>query len=313
MPEAHKHHHGHNHHHHHGHLHGESLGRMRLAFWLNFIFAILELFGGLWTNSMAILSDAVHDFGDAMTIGIALFLEKKSHSQSDHSFSYGYRRLSTASAVLTGFVLVAGSIWILVESIPRLLRPEATNVDGMIGFAVLGVLVNGWGALRMSHGKSLNERVITWHLLEDLLGWVLVLVAAIVMKFFELPILDPLLGILLSAWVLWNVGKTLKEGMKIFLQATPGGVEISEVESYIKSLSNVQDCHHTHLWSIDGESHILTTHLVMKSSPEKTTEWKTHSELKSKIKRDLKEKFQISEATIEIEIIGDSCFDPAHA
>lgn len=308
----HRHSHGHSHDHSHGQHHAYSqavLDRIRWAFWLNLVFAVIELLGGIWTNSVAILSDAIHDFGDAFAIGTALYLEKKSQSKSDQNFSYGYRRFSTASALITGLVLIFGAVWILLESIPRLIHPEATRVDGMIGFAIFGVLINGFGMIRMSVGKSLNERVITWHLLEDLLGWIVVLGGAVVMKFFDLPIVDPILGILLSAWVLWNVGKTLKEAMKIFLQATPLGVEIAKIEEFLKTFKSVESCHHTHIWSMDGDTHILTTHLVV--SPLLKVE--EHQGLKNQIKTQLHEKFKIAEATIEIELSGEGCLDPAHS
>lgn len=301
------HHHGH-HHHHHIDFQTASISSIRWAFWLNLSFAVIELFGGIWTNSVAIMSDAVHDFGDALAIGAALYLEKKSHSKSDAQFSYGYRRLSTASAVLTGTVLILGSVWILAESLPRLFHPETPKVDGMLGFAVLGVLVNGFGAYRMSRGKSLNERVITWHLVEDLMGWILVFAGALIMKFWDMPIVDPIMGLMLSAWILWNVVRNLKEGFKIFLQATPVGLEIAEVEKHFKSFTDVSEAHHTHVWSMDGESHILTTHVVLK----KQISWDEISKLKTEIKNSLKEKYDILEATIEFEVSGDVCVDPSH-
>lgn len=302
---GHDHHHGHHHHHD---FRNASLSSIRWAFWLNFCFAIIELFGGLWTNSVAIMSDAVHDFGDAMAIGAALYLEKKSHRESNAHFSYGYRRLSTVSAMLTGGVLILGSLWILFESVPRLFHPETPQVDGMLGFAVLGVLVNGYGAYRLSRGLSLNERVITWHLVEDLLGWVLVFIGALVMKFWDLPIVDPILGLMLSAWIFWNVTKNLKEGFKIFLQATPFGLDIAKIEVHLKSFASIAEAHHTHIWSIDGETHILTTHVVLK----KQVDWDEISKLKSDIKMSLHEKYQIAEATIEFEVSGDVCVDPSH-
>jgi cobalt-zinc-cadmium efflux system protein len=301
--------HDHGHHHHHVDLRNASLSSIRWAFWLNFCFAIIELAGGIWTNSVAIMSDAVHDFGDALAIGAALYLEKKSHSQSDAGYSYGYRRFSTASAVLTGAVLILGSIWVLVESLPRLLHPEAPKVDGMLAFAVMGVLVNGFGAYRMSRGKSLNERVITWHLVQDLLGWILVFAGALVMKFWDFPIIDPILGLILSVWILWNVTRSLKEGLKIFLQATPRGLDISQVEAHLKDFSLVSEVHHTHVWSMDGESHILTTHVVLKDQ----IGWGDVGKLKSDIKNSLRKKYHILEATIEFEVSGDVCLDPSHS
>ena len=320
----HKHEHGHDHdhgqshnHNHHGHHHlpfeahhtaDERLARIQMAFWLNFAFTIIEIIGGFWTNSMAIISDAIHDFGDSIALLSAWILEKKSHDQMNLKYSYGYRRLSTLSALITGVVLVIGALVVIAKCIPRLMTPEQPEASGMVLFAVLGVLVNGFAAYRVSRGHSLNERVITWHLIEDLLGWVMVLLGSIVMKFFDLPILDPLMAMALSFWVIWNVKGTLQESTKIFLQATPEGIEVSQVEAAIKKMESVADCHHTHLWSLDGESHILTSHVVLKGEPNLSS----FSHIKAEIRRLLADQFRVSEATLEFEIPGEACLSPEH-
>jgi cobalt-zinc-cadmium efflux system protein len=309
---SHPHSHGHSHGHHHGHSHGGShedvLVRIRFAFWLNFIFAIFEFAGGLWTNSVAILSNATHDLGDALAIGTAYFLEKKSKQKGDNRYSYGYRRLSTISAVFSGVVLICGSLVILAESIPRLLNPVEPKIEGMMAFAVVGILVNGVGIWRMYQGNSLNERVIAWHLFEDLMGWILVFVGAILMKFVNWPILDSVLGIVLSLWVIWNVIRNIREGLRIFLQAAPSDLELQEIEKHISSQPGVRNCHHTHLWTMDGQGHILTTHLVVDAS----LSWADCLVLKNSLKKQLLEKFQILEATVELEQVGEDCLDPSH-
>lgn len=304
----HHHHHSHSHGHHHHHAHGAVIGRMRFALALNLGFACIELVGGLWTNSVAILSDALHDFGDALAMLSAIILEKISHRKSDGNFSYGYRRFSTLGALITGVVLVIGSIFILIEAIPRLITPQQPQADGMILLAILGLAVNGYAAYRVSKGESLNERMLMWHMIEDVLGWALVLIGAILMKFFDLPQLDAGMAIALSLWILYNVFRNLREAMKVFLMASPTQLQVSEVEKTIRKVEKVVDVHHGHLWSLDGENHIYTAHIVMHA----TATVADMATVKSKIKNLVKE-FGIVEATIETEIVGADCSDPQHS
>jgi cobalt-zinc-cadmium efflux system protein len=295
--------HSHGHHHHHG-----ASDRLGVAFGLNLVFAIIELVGGVMTNSLAILSDGFHDLGDCAAIGIAWFLEKKSLKKSTHHFSYGYRRLSLMAALITGLILFMGSSLIMVKAIPRLFNPEQPEMHGMLGLALLGLSVNGFAAYRMSKGHSLNERMILLHLMEDVLGWAVILVGSLVMMLYPLPILDPIMAIGVALWVLWNAFHNLKETGKVFLQAAPKQFEIATVENSLRALPMVRDVHHTHVWSIDGEHHILTAHIIV----EQTCTIESAHELKSQIKKELFTKFHIQEATLEMEWPNQKCVDPTH-
>ncbi|WP_373997599.1 cation diffusion facilitator family transporter [Bdellovibrio bacteriovorus] len=303
----HHHHHSHAHGHHHHHSHGAVMGRMKWALALNLGFACIELVGGLWTNSVAILSDALHDFGDALAVTLAIVLEKFSHKKSDGNFSYGYRRFSTLGALITGIILIVGSVLILIESVPRLLNPQQPHADGMILLAILGVSVNGFAAYRISKGESLNEKMLMWHMIEDVMGWVLVLTGAIVMKFFDLPQLDAGMAIALALWIMYNVFKNLREALKVFLMASPTNIEVEHVEQAIRKIEKVQDVHHGHLWSLDGENHIFTGHVVL--GPDATVS--DMEIVKTKVKKLVKD-FGIVEATIETEVAGFTCLDPEH-
>lgn len=281
---------------------------MGFAFFINLSFAVIELVGGILTNSMAILSDALHDFGDAIAIGMSWYLEKKSAKQSDVGFTYGYRRLSVVSAFITGVILVVGSIWIIANAIPRIFNPQPVHAQGMLWLAFLGIAVNGLAFWRMSDAQSLNEKMLRWHFIEDVTGWVLVLVGALLMMFFDLPWVDPTLAVLLSAWVAWNVFKHLKSTLDVFLQASPRHLRDGQVDVWIGKRDLVQSVHHVHLWSLDGEMHILTAHVVI--APEINLQQVQN--LKGEIKRGLKETFGILEATIEFEHAGEPCVDPNH-
>lgn len=280
-----------------------------MAFFLNLSFAVIELVGGYLTNSMAIVSDALHDFGDSISLGAAWWLEKKSTQKSDAIFTYGYRRLSVMSALLTGIILTSGSIWIIATSLPRIWNPEPVRADGMLGLAVLGIVVNGAAFFRLSGGNSLNEKMLRWHFIEDVTGWIIVLVGAAVMYFADWPWIDPLMAVGLSVWVGYNVVRNLKESLRVFLQVSPQHLSKGEAEAWIKSQSGVQDVHHAHVWSLDGEAHIMTVHVVVPTS----ADLGALQELKSRLKKGLREKFAIFEATIEFESAQEDCVDPQHS
>jgi cobalt-zinc-cadmium efflux system protein len=254
----------------HDHAHAHDIVRsIRAAFLLNLGFTLIEIVGGLLTNSLAILSDALHDLGDSLSLGVGWYLERQSQRGSDTRYSYGYRRLSLLGALINTVVLIVGSLYILSEAIPRLLQPEQANARGMVLLAVIGIAVNGAAMLRLRRGQSLNAQVIAWHLLEDVLGWVAVLVVSISLLFADLPILDPILSILMSVYVLYGVVRTLRRTLSLFLQAVPDAIEIPQIERALRPIPRVQSVHHTHVWSLDGEHHVLTTHLVVDADTSK--------------------------------------------
>ncbi|MBX2986665.1 MAG: cation transporter [Bdellovibrionaceae bacterium] len=306
------------HHHHHGHSHGHShdhapgsgggaMGRLGLVFALNLGFAILEVFGGFWTDSVAILSDALHDFGDAFAIGLTVVLERLSLRSSDKRYSYGYRRYSAAAALITGLVLALGSAWILSESVPRLWQPQAPHADGMLILAFLGVGVNGFAMWRVSKGTSLSEKMILWHLLEDVLGWVAVLIGAVVIKLTGWVQIDALLGCGIAIWILFNVLRNLRGVLSVFLQEVPSAVDFEALESKVRAVPGVCELHHSHLWSMDGDRHVFTAHLVVDASLSVAAV----AELKKKVKTLLRED-GVVEATLEVEPQGSDCVDPRH-
>jgi cobalt-zinc-cadmium efflux system protein len=228
-----------------------------VAFLLNLSFTLIELVGGLWTNSIAILSDALHDLGDTLSIGLALFLERRAQAPADERFHFGYRRLSVLSAFLTAGVLLVGSIGILWVAIPRLWQPEAVHAPGMAALAVLGIVVNGVAVLRLKRGHkhSLNQQAVRLHLLEDALGWVIVLLGSLAMWVWGLPWLDPLLSIGLALYILRNAARTAYKSLLLMMQAAPTQVDTTLLRQQLASLPNVLSVSKLQLWSFDGEHH----------------------------------------------------------
>ena len=284
------------------HNHNHVSQNIRIAFFLNLSFTIVEIIGGFFTNSIAILSDALHDLGDSLSLGLAWYLEKLSLKKPDRRFSFGYRRLSLLSALISGIILIAGSVFILSEAIPRLLVPEPVNVVGMFYLSILGMVVNGVSVLRLRGGTTLNERVVTWHLIEDVLGWAAIFVISIVMYFWPVTILDTILSLLITLFVLWNVLKRLKETIVIFLQAVPPGIDIDRLEADLVQLEVVSSVHHTHIWSLDGEKHIASTHIVVNNN------WDYSKAVSFKqTVRNIFSKFKIEHVTIELENKSEVC------
>ena len=293
--------------HDHSHSHGSN-NRIGWAFFLNVTFTIIEFIGGILTNSTAIMADAVHDLGDSLSIGFAWFLSKVSEKGSNSEFTYGYRRLSLFGALINGLVLIIGSVWVLTEAIPKLLQPEMPIVEGMIALAVFGVLVNGFAAYKLSKGKTLNERVLNWHLLEDVLGWVAVLIVSIVLLFVDWPILDPALSILFTLYILINVATNLWHTIRLFLQAIPDKELSKSVYKTLIELKEVDSIHHLHLWSLDGEHHVLTAHLALQEA----LSTQQQLELKKSIAERLS-KFNLEHTTIELEMTNEQCRDDSQA
>lgn len=298
------HHHTHTHHHGHGQAHSHALasGNIAVAFFLNTAFALIELVGGLLTNSVAILSDALHDFGDSLSLGTAWYFQKKSQKTRTEHYTYGYRRFSLVGAFVNATVLIVGSIFIIREAVARLFQPEPADARGMMLLALLGIAVNGVAMLRLRKGRSINERVVSLHFLEDVLGWVAVLVGAVVMLFADLPIIDPVLSLAIAAFVLFNVYRNIKPALKIILQGAPEGVTEEAVRRLVLSEAEVVDVHDYHLWTLDGEHHILTMHVVVGES----MDLKRAEVLKEKIKGRLRS-LDISHATIEVEFNPECC------
>lgn len=268
-----------------------------IAFVLNLFFALFEFFGGLVTNSVAIISDAIHDIGDALSIGISYFLEKKSKKEPDKNYTYGYARYSVLGATITTFILLFGSVLVIFNALKRIFNPIEIDYNGMIVFAVIGVVVNFVAAYFTRDGHSINQKSVNLHMVEDVLGWVIVLIGAIFMKFTEISIIDSIMSILVAVFILYNAIKNLREILELFLEKTPSSISVDDIKAYLCEIDGVKDVHHIHVWSMDGENNYATLHVV--SSNE-------NASLKAEIRKVL-EVHGISHVTIEVEDEGEEC------
>lgn len=287
------------------HNHNKRRENIKVALFVNLTFTLIEFFGGIWTNSLAITSDALHDLGDSVTLFFSYLSEKFSSKSPDQKRTFGYQRLSLFSAFLASTVLVGGSLFILYKAIPRLLNPQDVNSEGMIILAIVGVVFNGFAAFKLKQGESMNEKVLTWHLLEDVFGWLAVLFGSIAIKVWNLPIIDPIITIIYTGIIFGGVLKSLKEVINIFLQGVPSHIDINHIRTGVLSLKEVVGIHDIHVWSLDGENDIFTAHVVV---PDKHLEDldKTRKIVKAELA-----KHHIEHSTIELEsrryCSGDEC------
>ncbi len=268
-----------------------------VAFILNIGFSIFELIGGILTGSIAILSDSLHDIGDALSIGLSYFLERKSKKKADSKHTYGYVRYSVMGSVITTMILLVGSIFVIVEAIKRFINPVDINYNGMIIFAIFGVIVNSLATYFTREGDSLNQKSVNLHMLEDVLGWIVVLIGSILMKFTDITYIDSILSIGVAIFIFINAMRNLKEIIDLFLEVTPSNVDIEEIKKHLLEVDGVKDVHHIHVRSIDGYNNFATLHVVVDKYSEK-------------IKHDVKEELVehgIGHSTIELELNNENC------
>jgi len=268
-----------------------------IAFLLNLSFSVFEFFGGIITGSVAIISDAVHDIGDAASIGASYFLERKSKKQPDEIYTYGYTRYSVIGSVITTLILLVGSAAVIYNAIIRIINPTEINYNGMIIFAIVGVVVNLAAAFFTREGDSLNQKAVNLHMLEDVLGWIVVLIGAVVMRFTDIRIIDPIMSIGVALFIFINAIRNLKDAVDLFLEKAPENVDIGEIKEHISEIEGVLNVHHIHIWSMDGHNNFATMHIVTNAD---------HHKVKDAVREELKE-HGIGHATLELEAEGEHC------
>ncbi|MGE4132221.1 MAG: cation diffusion facilitator family transporter [Bdellovibrionales bacterium] len=287
------------HHHHHHQTPDSSVRNIGFAFWLNLGFALVELVGGIWTQSLAVLSDALHDFGDALSLGLGYILQKRSSKGPTENFSYGLRRLSLLSALISGIVISLGAIYIAIESISSFQSEREPHGLGMMGLAVFGIALNSLAAWRLGHGHTQNEKMLKWHLIEDVLGWIAVLIGSLFIWLYKWNWLDPLLALGISGFVLFNVYRSLGETVNLFLQGNPNPDALRLFRNDVEALPEVYETHDVHFWSLDGVRHILSLHAVIH-------DLKKGEYVKEKI-REISKQLGDCHLTIEVESTEEHC------
>jgi cobalt-zinc-cadmium efflux system protein len=280
----------------------DSRQNIRLVFLLNLFFTVLVFAGRFWTNSLIILSDAIHDLGDSFALGQAWFFENYSKRKGDQTYTYGYRRFSLLGAFISSAILLVSSVFILSEAIPRIIHPESPMAEGMLAFSIMGILVNGFAVFRLKKENSMNARVAALHLLEDVLGWAAALIVSVILLVWDVPVLDPLLSIFITLFIFYRVLKNLKKMTEILLQAVPDSITIADIRQHMLDIHMIESDHHMHAWSLDGTHHVLTAHLVLDRNITK----EQIMAVKTRVK-EIVEAHKFSHSTIEIEFAGETC------
>lgn len=280
--------------HNHSHRHDGGSKNIKTALILNLIFTAIEIVGGIFTNSLAILSDAIHDFGDSIVLIVSYLSTKLAKKNPTKKYTFGFKRASLFAALIAGIVLLGGSIFIIASALPRLINPQEVHSFGMIGLAVIGIIANGAVVLKTRKGLSQNEKMVSWHMLEDVLTWAVVLVGGILIQITGLYIIDPILTILSATVIIIGAFKNLIETFNIFMESVPSNIDSKEIEQIISNIDGVKNVHDIHIWSLDGETNMLTAHIVVKKG------YKDVAKLRKQITHELDHQ-NITHTTIEIE------------
>ena len=274
---------------------------IKIAFLLNLAFSIVEAIGGILTNSISIISDSLHNLGDSITIGINYIFEKKSKKLPNKEYSYGYLRYTMLGSLIASFILLVGSVIIIYNVVPRLIKPLSVNYDAMIIFGIFGLLINLYATIKIMRSKDKDKKINT-HMIEDTVIWLFILTGSICIKVFDLVIIDPILSLLIAVYILYQVYKYMKNIYNIFMEKVPKNVKIDEIKKDIESNENIDNVHHIHIWSMDGVNNYMTAHIHLNKILNEEEIIKTKNDVKNKLKED-----KINHITLEVEYFNEKC------
>ena len=264
-----------------------------LAFFLNLSYAIVEFIAGGVFGSSAVLADSVHDMGDAIAIGVSAVLETISNREEDSRYTLGYKRFSLLGALITAVILMTGSVFVILENITKIFHPQPVNDEGILWLGIIAVTINVLASLVVRNGKTKNESILSLHFLEDTLGWVAVILMAIILRFTDWYILDPLLSLVISFFILSKAIPRFWSTLKIFLDAVPEGVDIEQVTSDLEQLEYVASVNQLNLWTMDGLEKNAIIHVCL--------EHVKHMEVCKESIRDLLKENGFQNVTIEVD------------
>ena len=234
-----------------------------IAFFLNLSYAIVEFIAGGIFGSSAVLADSVHDLGDAIAIGISAFLESISNREEDSHYTLGYKRFSLLGAMVTAVILMTGSVLVILENITKLFHPQPVNDEGILWLGIIAVSINVLASLVIRKGQTKNESILSLHFLEDTLGWIAVILMALILRFTDWYILDPLLSLVISFYILSKAIPRFWSTLKIFLDAVPEGVNIQKIETDLAELEHVASINQLNLWTMDGLEKNAIVHVCL--------------------------------------------------
>jgi cobalt-zinc-cadmium efflux system protein len=290
---------------HHHHKENKNIENIKFALFVNFFLSVLEFTGGILSNSIAIISNAVHDMGDAIAFSFSYFSEKYANTENvNENYTYRLNRLPLLSALINSIILLTGSTLILYHAIPRLFNPEAPEPNIMFLVSIIGIIANGIALMKLKRNEGINSKVLSIHTLEDFLGWIAILIGSIIIKLFNFAIVDSLLSVLITLYILFHVVKNLQEVYRLFMQKSPESIKTNDIANFIKSFAEVKSIQDLHIWSLEGTQHVLTAHIQVNDD----IGIENLKNLKLAIRDGIK-KFGDIHCTLEIERESEFCDD----
>lgn len=276
------------------HHHKKAGQNLAFVFFMNLTFNIIVILGGLATNSMAILSDCIHDLSDTISIALAWYLERIAQKESTYKYSYGYQRFSILGAVIISIFVIVMAFVILSEAISRLFSPEGVDAQGMFIIAIIGLIFKSISVYRLHRGETFNEKAIFFHQMGDIFEWITILILSIVLMFWKgAQYLDQFISIGIAVWLIFNLGRNLIKSVQVLLQKTPDSFDVDEFKTLINNIDGVVAIEDFHVWSLDGIDSVLTIKVVIDN-------WNNQEEIKKEI-YDFASKYHIIDITIEFD------------
>ena len=287
--------HGHHHHHHHDGATGRTLGWSAAA---TVVFVAIEVGAGFSAHSLALLSDAGHNFTDALALLLAWFGFYLQSRPADETRTYGYHRAGVLCAFVNALTLVALSAWIIYEAITRLQQPEEVSAGIMLVVAAIGLVLNGrvMLALRQASRHDINVRSAFLHMLGDALGSAAIIGGAIAIHYTGWVRLDPALSIVIAALVVWTAWDIIRESLNILLEGLPRGLRLGDVTSGMCEIEGVLDVHDLHIWSLGSSTHALSCHVLIDDVPPSASD-----AVLKRLNDMLSERFHIAHTTVQFE------------
>jgi len=304
---AHQHHshqHQHHNHHHVSELENDAIfknthTRLVAAAILNLVITLAQVIGGIMSNSLSLLSDALHNFSDGMALFLAWAAQSISRKKSSSSKTYGYKRIEIISAFINSFILIFISLYIFTEAYHRYFNPEPIKAGIMLSVAVIGLLANVFSVFLLhsvSEG-SLNIKAAYLHLLGDTLSSVAVILGAVAIHFWNVVWIDPLVSVIVGVYVIILAWPVLRKSMHVLMQGSPDTVDIAELEEHICAIAEVKGIHHLHVWNLDENTVLMEAHITLHNDLNVSETQALHSE----INKMLDEHFDIKHTTLQFE------------
>jgi cobalt-zinc-cadmium efflux system protein len=296
----------------HSHAPKPTASLLRWSVWATLLFVAVEVAAGLHAGSLALLSDAGHNFTDALALILAWIANYLESKPADETKTYGYQRAGVLSAFVNALTLAALAAWILYESISRIRQPQPVRQDIMIAVAALGVLLNGgimW-ALRRAQREDLNVRSAFVHMLGDALGSIAIIIGGVVIAYTGWLQVDAILSMLIAGLIVWTAWDIIRESLNILLEGLPRGLTLRDVIGSMREVDGVLDVHDLHIWSLGSSTHALSCHVLIEDIPPSASD-----AVLRRLNGMLADRFHISHTTVQFEhascgVSGIGCVIP---